>query len=303
MRNRLLKHGGRSGILPKQRPIFKGPIRNPTAFELSQQEIEQGIVEDLEVPTHHGKPLQRIKPPAKVITVAERIKHVIDRAAERDSQLDTTNFTLDQKWKLKRDAIRREFLREAYLLEAKRLEDIDRRSREIRERKEEKKWLEEQEFLEQDRTNALSANIPSIENLLTKGMMRGRTSEENQLLKAKRTANRHAKELIQKENDANNLLDLYHAAGNFITTVEELDEAIHKAFDVDFAKFSIDETSVDTKLSTSNLAHLTVKMNESLITDQVLGEISGKPGLDQIKEILSGETEKTKKEVHIKLGV
>ncbi|EGW30295.1 mitochondrial ribosomal protein of small subunit [Spathaspora passalidarum NRRL Y-27907] len=304
MGNKLLKYGGKSGILPKHRPIFKSPIRQPTPYELAEHaKIEQGIVEALPVPKHkNGKELQRVQPFKKVITVDERIQHIIERAAEKDSKIDTSKLTDEQKWKLKRDAIRREFLREAYVLEAKRLEEIDRRSEKLRIKEQQKKEAEERELLKQEEENA-NVGIPTVEKLLTEGMMRPRTEEEKELLQAKRVLNCHAKELIQKEARANNLLDLYHAAGNFITTEAELDEAIHKAFEVDLGKFVTNETSIEAKLQTPNLAYLTVKMNESLITDQVLGEINGKPGLDQVKEILSGETEKTKREVQMNLDV
>ena len=46
---------------------------------------------------------------------------------------------------------------------------------------------------------------------------------------------------------------------------------------------------------------MTAEANEQKITDVVLGEIDGKPGLQQVKELLSGEREKVKRQAQLNL--
>ena len=101
--------------------------------------------------------------------------------------------------------------------------------------------------------------------------------------------NRKLKELQDKENQAQKVLELYHAAANFITTEEQLEEAIHRAFEVDVGVFEGKHTTIEAKLENRLLGYLTAEANEQKITDVVLGEIDGKPGLQQVKELLSGE--------------
>lgn len=90
-------------------------------------------------------------------------------------------------------------------------------------------------------------------------------------------------------------MELYHAAGKFITTEKQLEEAIHQAFEVDVGVFEGHQTTIEAKLANKLLGYMAAEANESLIADTILGEINGKPGLKQVKQVLDG-TKRTKQE-------
>lgn len=146
------------------------------------------------------------------------------------------------------------------------------------------------------------ASLPTMQKILEQGLVRRRTPEEQELLKEQRKLNRRSKELHEKEMKAQKLLELYHSAAKFITTEEQLEEAIYRAFEVDAGKFESAQTSIETKLLSRSAGYLVGEVNELKITDAVLGQINGKPGLEQIKDVLSGTREQTKREAQLNLS-
>ncbi|KAG7662453.1 PET123 [[Candida] subhashii] len=296
MGKNVLKYGGKSGVLPKPRPIFKTPIRQPNRFEQQQlAKIEEGYAEGVPVPKINGKPIPRMPKRPQVITVEQRIKWNIDDLEPK--KVNYKGLTEDQKWKMNRDQIRRDFLREAYLKEAERLKKID----ELTETKR-KNDLEAAERAKQEiKSEHIELSIPTIEKLLEGKMVKiSRTREERQLRQAKKDLNRRSHELISMENQAEQILDLYHASGKFITTIEELEKAIHQAFEVDVAAFDSSVSTVQSRLfRPSASSTLVYETSESMIVDKVLGGINGKPGLEQVKEVLSGEREEFRRRAQL----
>lgn len=297
MGKNVLKYGGKSGILPVPRPIFKGPIREPTAYEKSHQaSIVQGYAEGVPVPIINGKPLPRHPKPPTVLTVEQRIKLNIERMEPKPttSHDDLNEYEL---WRKNRAAIRREFLREAYIKEGERLAKIDKWSEEKRNREQQAKAQAEQET----KTEHIELSIPTIEKLLeSKGLTRGRTSEEKAIVQEKRVMNRRIHELELLENKAEQVLDLYHAAADFITTQEELDDAIYKAFEVNVANFDADSSNIQNRLfGHGTEGQLMMEHSTGVILDTALGEVRGRPGLSQVRELLSGEREQLKRKAQV----
>ena len=121
----------------------------------------------------------------------------------------------------KRQYYRAQFLKDAYLQEEKRLNRIDELKEKVHQQNLERQArLQQEEKLEHQNKNI--EGLPTMQALLDKGMMRRRTKEEIELLKEQRNLNRKLKELQDKENQAQKVLELYHAAANFITTKELL---------------------------------------------------------------------------------
>lgn len=294
---RALKYGGKSGILPEVRPIFR---RNPIKPKSEQQKledakIEQGYAEDIPLPKKEGVVFHRQPVEKPVITVEERIKRNID---DKKPQVDESTLSKDELWALKRDEIRREHLRSAYLAEAKRLERIE----ELQAKKAEKEKKHQKEDVDYEESRATQLTLPTIDLYLKGPIMRERTEEEEAILHERRTLNRKGMELAKMESKANELLELYHAAGSFITTEEELDNAIREAFEVKVGRFDSSERLIEDKLFGFNHSYANIKATERLIKDAALGEIDGQPGLDTIKDTLSGETEKIRREAQSKLN-
>lgn len=294
---RTIKYGGKSGILPEVRPIFKrNPIKPKSDHEKHEEaQIEQGYADGIPTPTKkgfvfHRKPIER-----PVITVEERIKKYIE---DRTPDVDQSKLTQEELWTHQRDEVRRQHLKEAFLAESKRLERLE--ELEAKKHELEQRHKGEQDHFEESAATKLT--LPTIDSYLKGPIMRHRTPEEQAIVNEKRTLNRRANELETLENKATDLLNLYHAASNFITTEEELESAIKDAFEVKVGKFESSERLIEDKLFGFHSSYSNAKTNEKLIKDAAFGVIDGQPGLDTVKETLSGEAEIMRREAQAKLN-
>lgn len=293
----VLKYGGKSGILPKTKAIFHRPIRPLNEIELQKEKAqESGYAEGVPTPKINGKHLPRQQPPRKYITVEDRIKHI---KYPPMSLREMNDLPAEERDAYKRAYYRAEFLKEAYLEEEKRLKRID----ELKESVHEKEMAKQRQFEEERKADSsVIASLPTMQKILEQGLIRKRTPEEQELLKEQRKLNRRSKELHEKEMKAQKLLELYHSAAKFITTEEQLEEAIYRAFEVDAGKFESAQTSIETKLLSRSAGYMVGEVNELKITDAVLGQIDGKPGLEQVKDVLSGTREQTKRQAQLNLS-
>lgn len=296
MGKRTLKYNGLSGILPKVRPVFKRhPIRPPTDAEKALEAlIDQGYADGVPVPTRNNIPMTTRMPPAKrVWTVQDRIKDVIDRPARAEQRKP-----LDEHdpWGSERNKVRREFLKLVYLAEENRLQQQDAKKLEAESRKQDadaKKVYEE--------LDASRLTLPTIDSYLAGPIMRRRTPQEREQLKAQRKLNRLNTEAAHRARRANKLLELYHAALNFITTEVELDQAIEEAFQVNFSKHDSIRYSVEDRLRMEVMPGSKEKI-EQMVVDHVRGEVNGQPGVDVVRSTLSGELERLRREATVRVN-
>lgn len=298
MGKRTIKFGGKSGILPKVRPVFKRyPIRPKTTDELADEsKVEQGFAEGVPLPTRKGFTFHRQTIEKPVVTVEERIKKNIDE--RKPQNIDESKLSQEEIWKLKRDEIRREHLREAYLNESKRLQRIE----ELKKIQAEKELATKASQSIYEETEATKLTLPTIDSYLNGPIMRQRTEEEQEIVTEQRILNRKTKELAVKERKTNQLLELYHAAANFITTEDELEQAIKDAFEVNVSKFESNQMIIENKLSGYSHAFSNINTNEGLVLDEVLGQVNGQPGLETVKDTLDGEIERLKREAQLAIN-
>lgn len=294
-----LKFGGKSGILPTPRPIFRrNPIRAPTAEEREHaQLLEQGYAEGVPEPQRAGMKFPRAPLIKPVVTVSERIAATIDRRAQVDAHKASqvkpeVRQSSDFEWELKKNEIRREHLRAAYLAEEKRLVKLDELKQKQAKRAQEEK-ARERVYEESDATKL---TLPTVDSYLQGSLMRQRTPEERAIMEEQRTINRKRQDLAVQEQRALDVLDLYHAASEFITTEAELDQAIKDAFEVNVGKFESKQMAIENKLAGHAYAVTHQTTNEGLVMDHALGEINGQPGLDSIESTLDGEIERLRLE-------
>lgn len=295
---RNLLYGGKSGILPKVRPVFKkNPIRPKNKKELAEDaKIEQGYAEGVPLPKKAGYKFYRKLEDKPVITVEERIKRNIEERSPNN--IDETKLSSQEVWELKRDEIRRAHLKEAYLKEADRLKKLD----ELKEKKAAKSSREEKEKSTFEETEASKLTLPTIESYLKQPIMRQRTSEETDILKSERKLNRKLDALKLEETKADQLLELYYSASNFITTEEELEVAIKDAFEVNVGKFDTTQLHIEYKLSGYKNAMVDIGANEDLVLDAAYGEIKGQPGLKVARDTIDGQIERLKREAQISIN-
>lgn len=291
-----LKHGGKSGVLPEVRPIFK---RNPILPSLEQESakeanIEQGYAEGVPVPKRKGFKITRQPKKAEVVPVEQRLKKILEYNAPPQNM---NELSPKERWEAQKKQIRMEHLKDAYLTESKRIEKLELLKAQKIEA--DAKLAEEQVYEESEATKL---TLPTIDSYLKGSLMRHRTPEEKAIVEEQRILNRKTMELQVKEAKANELLELYHAAENFITTPEELDAAITDAFENKIGRFESSERLAEDKLFGYFTSFSDSRANERLVRDVVFGEINGKPGLATVTDTLSGETEKYSRAAESKLN-
>ncbi|RCK58141.1 hypothetical protein Cantr_06974 [Candida viswanathii] len=300
MGKNVLKYGGKSGLLPKVQPIFKDPIRPLNEHELEEYKKatkNTGYAKGIPSPVFKGKPFPRHQKPKRVVTVAKKIARI---EFPKMTLQEMNELPPDERDAQRRAYYRAQFLKEAYLEEEKRLKAADKLAEERREKElKQSQRAQEEKALEHDRG---VQGLPTLQKLLDEGMMKFRSPQQKKELKMRRNVNRLKTEAKQKDVQLEKLLQLYHAAANFITTEQQLEEAIHRAFDVDVGDFEFKQSTVESKLSGSGLGYLAAETNENYIADQVLGRIRGKPGLKEVKDVLSNEREKQKREAKMSLS-
>lgn len=253
-------------MLPEVRQIFKQPIKPVVRHANPNVGYAEGV--------EHPKGTSREQPLPEVRTVGDLIKDTM-KNPKSVPQLSTLNE--QQKEKVTKAALRRKYYADSLHREEKRLEYVEKRTIE---REEEEKRIKENITYEESESARLT--LPTINKLLEGPLMRERTEEEKQILQAKRQANRLQNELRGKENRATDLLELYYAADNFITTEADLKAAIEDAFG---AK----------RISTEFQAQRTYSPK---LLDALFGTIgatksgadsSSKPGLAQVEEQITGD--------------
>lgn len=291
-----LKYGGKSGVLPKVRPIFKGnPIIPPAEWELAEKaKIEQGYVEGVPLPKRKGFKFEREPKTAPVVTVEERLQNIMKHKAP---PADLSGLSPEERWEVQKTQIRMDHLKEAYLTEAKRVERIS--ALQAEKVAADAKAAAEQKYEESEATRL---TLPTIDSYLKGPIMRHRTPEEKAILEEQRLLNRKTMELQVKEAKANELLELYHSSEKFITTEEELDAAISDAFENKMGHFESSERLAEDKLFGYFSSFSDSRANEQLVRDHILGEIDGKPGLATVQDTLSGEAEKYSRDAESKLN-
>lgn len=287
---RTIKYGGKSGILPKVRPIFRhNPIRPDSQEEAMQKaKTEQGYAEGVTTPKIRGVHLPRKPVEKPVISVEERLKKLEQR---RQPKKDVSEMSKHELWQQQREEIRVAHLKDAFTTEAKRLEKLQAMEAHKRQKDASKEVHQNYEA-----SNESTFTLPTIDSYLEGPIMRPRTEEETAIVNAKRTLNRKTQELRVKNAKTVKLLELYHAAGDFITTEEELNDAIHEAFETRIANFEYVKGQVEAKLFDQVSTFEETSEIEQHIKHVAFGEIDGQPGLDMVKDVLSGEAEKTRRE-------
>lgn len=291
-----LKYGGKSGILPRLRPIFKTPIIEPSEHQKAKEaEIEQGYAKDVPLPQKKGFKFHRKAEPKPIISVEERIRNTIEN---RRPVVDINELSDEEKWTYQVGEIRRNHLKDLYLKEYERLQKLNELENKRIEKEKAAINKKNQIALE---TDATKLTLPTIESYLHEPLMRHRTSEEQAILEEKRLLNRKVNELEYQERKATDLLDLYHAAGNYITTIEQLDKAIVDAFEIKLNKFDLAYQQVREKLSGFRDSVMVASENDNMILDAARGEINGKPGLDIVRDTIDGQIDKLRHEAELSM--
>lgn len=259
-----LKFGGKSGVLPAVRQIFKQPIK-PVERKIDPN---VGYAENVLQPK--GTSREQKLPP--VYTVNDRIANTVKLPKKELATGELESLNAKQREKIEKSQLRRRYFIESLTKEEQKLETDkikEERIKALKEAKEKANIVEE--------IPAAKLTLPTIAKYLDGPLMRNRTPEEKDLLNAKRKANRLNREYNTKLNAASNLLKLYYSAENFITTETDLKKAVEDAF-----------KPGNEIIALINPEQKTHNYNDK-IGDALFGTMNARPGLPRIIEHMSGE--------------
>lgn len=264
------KFGGKSGILPEPRQIFKQPFKKYNY----KKEIDTGYAKDIQHPK--GTTRDLILP--KVFSIDQRLKK--SAAEPKKKYDDLSKLPIAQQYKIKNAELRRKFLKESYIKEANRLDKQEKLHEKIELLNKEK----EAEALLHESTEADLLTAPTVESYLNGPLIRPRTEEEIELLQMKRRAN-YLNEKLKVQNDkAIKLFELYNSSSNFAITDEALEVKVENAFS---------EKTLKELLSSLNNESSFININsENNLSNTIKNIIVGKnergPTYSKVEDTLSG---------------
>ncbi|KAG0680059.1 hypothetical protein C6P40_000125 [Pichia californica] len=274
-----IKFGGKSGLLPKPKEIFKQPYKHQVYKKPADSGYAEGIL--------HPKKITRDYIIPKVFTPEQLLKKSAHEPTKKYTQDEISKMPVSQQFKIKNSEMRRKYLKESYETEIKRLEKV--------EKFEEKLKIEEEkvsaESAQHKQSKAEFYTSPTIESYLKGPLVRPRTEEEKETLRIKKESNRLQTILDVDVQKASNLFELYNASANYAITEEKLEKMVDSAFD----------NKAD--LSWQNIASSTpnkinaIKNNvtfDAALVDVVLDNVNKGPGYEAVEDYLNGFTDDIK---------
>ncbi|CAI5760776.1 unnamed protein product [Candida verbasci] len=295
MGKNVLKFGGKSGILPKTKPIFKAPIRPKLEYELAKDKnAEQGYKN---VPIPKIKGFNKNDQSNKFLPVSELIQRIQypNKSLAEINKIENKN----ERDFLKRAYFRADFLKESFIEEEKRIQEIDVLKQRIYKNQLQKDEQMRLEHVKETSSNSLLNTLPNLTSALTNGMIEPISNEEKELISKQKKLNRNLTNLNEKSKKLEKLLKLYHSASNFIINEEQLEDAIYKAFEVNLHEYEKKKSLIESKLQGKESQQILFDKNDLNIKDYIMGEINGKPGLEQIKDQLNGKKEEYKRQAKV----
>lgn len=280
MKKSLLKHGGKSGILPRPHQIFKKPLK-PVVVDKS---VPQGYAPGIQHP--RGSTRDPVIP--QHVPLSEYKLRIQSKDTETPIEQKISGLGEGKRFRKLNGELRKQYLIEALEHEEKRLElqEKKEKAKAAREHAEEHK-LKQMEF--ESATTKLT--LPTIESFLEGPIKRERTPEEKRLLRMKRILNRLTTEYLQKEQKAADLLEVYYDAENFIVDEEHLSSAIEAAFGKSLFYFNAAQTEVGHKLTdksyfeTQHMKQINNKLNEALFG----ATGPNRPGFPEVMDTVTGD--------------
>lgn len=279
MGKRAIQFGGKSGLLPKPKEIFKQPYKHQVYKKPTDSGYAEGIL--------HPKKITRDYILPKVSTPEQLLKKSAQEPSKKFTKEEISKMPISQQFKIKNAEMRRKYLKESYEKEVKRLEKI--------EKYEEKLKIEEEKLTAEKAKHTQSKaefyTLPTIESYLKGPLVRPRTEEEEETLKIKKESNRLQTKLNADIQRASNLFELYNASINFAITEEKLEKMVDSAFDnkADLAWEGI-ASSVPNKI---NAIKNNVTFDAALV-DVVLDNVNKGPGFEAVEDYLNGFTDDIK---------
>lgn len=272
----LMKATGKSGLLPRPKQIFKQPFKHEVYKKPTDTGYADGIL--------HPKKISRDYILPKVSTPEKLLKKSAMVPKKEYTDEEISKMPISQQFKIKNAKMRREYLKESYETEVKRLERIEEHVAKI-------KIEEEKAELENKLHKASRAELytaPTVESYLEGPLVRPRTDEENEILKSKRESNRLETKLKIDQERANSLFELYNGASNFAITEERLELMVDSAFN-NTANESWEYIS--SLRSSSINATKSDNTFDNEIVNIVMDNVNGGPGFEQVNDYLNGFTD------------
>ncbi len=280
---------GKSGILPKPRPLFKTPVKPSLIPNIVTN--NHGYAPDIVEPKgSHRDPL-----PPKYVSLEKRIELTVKEPKPRIS--------VGNEFKARRSSVRREFLKETLAKQVELDEIAEKRILSKRHKEKEDLANAIKSVRNDDISEATRLTLPTIDSFLNGRLIEPLTAEEKQLIADKKKANYLTQKLKLQKTKAENLFTLYQMSERFIVTEDHLDAAIDAAFpspNVDpnvavkmVADSLTTKRTVKSARDNTGLDNVHVGLLDAIRATTANGKVS----LTEVDEFLSGESENWKKNV------
>lgn len=274
-----LKYGGKSGLLPKPKEIFKQPYKHQVYKKPADSGYAEGIL--------HPKNISRDYIIPKVVTPEQLLRKSAAEPVKKYTEEEIAKMPEAQQFKIRNAEMRRKYLKESYETEIQRLERVEKYKQQLQE-EQEKIAAEAAQHKE---SQAEIFTTPTIESYLEGPLVRERTEEEKEALKLKRESNRLQTELNAKTARAASLFELYNASSQFAITEDKLEKMVEDAFNSESDKHW---NNIAAKTSRRISGMKTDVGFDRAIVDVVLDNVNRGPGFDAVQDYLDGFTDDIK---------
>lgn len=275
MKKRTLPYDGKSGILPKVKPIFKKINFFPIDKPRLNNSIGEGYADGVPLPIKKGFKFFRTPNKPKITDINDLIKKDIEDQTPKN--VDFSKLTLKEQIITKKKLYSAGLLKEVYLKEFERLKKIEQLKKTV----EEKKKLESEQNIKKS-----EMNLFDIESILNNRIIKRLTPEEKQLQDSYKKINRRLYEMSIKEERASKLIQLYYNTSTMIASDEELQKAIDITFENVSDDFEKAVTTVENSIKKMKPTVLSPERNNEIIVETIFDTINKKPGLNEIKDNL-----------------
>lgn len=265
-----MRLGSKSGLLPRPKKIFKQPYKH----EIYTKPQDTGYAENI----LHPKNISREYQPPKVVTPEQRLARTAKEPAKKYSEEELALLPQAQQDKIRAAKLRRDYLKQSYDTEVKRLakQEAFQQQRDLEHEQ------EKAAKTEHTQSDAEIFTVPTIESYLNGPLIRQRTPEETAELQLRKEANRLQTKLDVDTRRAQSLLELYNASAKFAINEEQVERLVNEAFS------TVAADSQKELYAKSAWSEISPAAFDDKLMDTILDQVNNGPGFNQVQDQLTG---------------
>lgn len=270
-----LRFGGKLGVLPRLRQVFKQPYKQLQIAVPTENEL---YADERFVPRRAHVP---------------RPKVVVPLEAKLKAQAPEGSKMKRPEWEARNAELRKDAYRKAVVFEHARLEAQE---------EQQQKRAAAQEASRQKRVNykeseVVGLTVPTVQQSLDGPIMRRRTPEEQAELAEKRRANRLHQELEVERERARRVLELYNALAEFAIDEPLLEKMVAVAFDINHSQADRAVRQIEQRLASGTAPGVSELDIVGLLTGLYMDRVTPQ----DVEDTLSGHMDQLKRDARVQL--